>query len=332
MQTRLITVVLAALALLSCGTQSTIDPLPSWNATDTRAAIIDYVTATTRHGSADFIPAADRIAVFDNDGTLWAEQPMYFQLAYAVAALRANAGQHPEWAGDPDIAKILSGDPDEIRRLDEHGLVRAVLVSHSGMTNAEFRQSVADWLETDRHPLTARSYTGMIYQPMRELLDYLRANDFRVYIVSGGGTEFMRVFAESVYGVPAENVIGSSLGLEFVNDGTRTALLRKPEISFINDGPGKPVGIQRAIGRRPVFAFGNSDGDLAMLQWTDTGPYRSFQGIVHHTDAEREWAYDRESHIGRLDAALDQARRDGWTVVSMPDDWKQVFPVADAEP
>ena len=300
------------------------DPLPSWADGPSRTAIVEYVQAVTDSNNSDFIPVNDRIAVFDNDGTLWSEQPMYFQLAFAFHELARMAPANPHWADDEAFSAVLSGDRERVAELERDAYLRIIAATHGGMPNRQFAESVRTWMNTAKHPVTGRRFDKMIYQPMRELLDYLRDNRFSVYIVSGGMREFMRVFAEDVYGVPPQNVIGTMMVLEFVANGETMALMRAPEVSFVNDGPGKPVGIQQAIGKRPVFAFGNSDGDLEMLQWTDGSNYRSFQGIVRHTDAEREWAYDRESEIGHLDKGLAKAGRDGWTVVDMKSEWKTI--------
>lgn len=319
-------VLLLAILLVSCEPATAPDPLPSWNDVASRNAIIDYVQAVSNDAAETFIPVAERVAVFDNDGTLWAEQPAYFQLAFAISRLVEMAAADPRLANDPDLARALSGDPKQLAELDQHALVNLVLTTHTGSSENEFRQTVQAWLDEARHPVSGQRFDEMIYQPMRELLDYLRANDFSVYIVSGGGREFIRAFAERVYGVPPENVVGTMLGAEFDYQKPSATIQRKPEITFVNDGAGKPIGIQRAIGRRPVFAFGNSDGDQQMLQWASASPHHSFAGIVRHTDAEREWAYDRDSSIGHLDRALDQAIEDGWVVVDMQADWKQIFP------
>jgi phosphoglycolate phosphatase-like HAD superfamily hydrolase len=303
-----------------------VDPLPSWNDGPAKSAIVAFVGEVTDEGGPDFVPVAERIATFDNDGTLWAEQPVYFQFAFATDQVKALAPQHPEWRETQPFQAVLEGDREALAASGEHGLLEIVMATHTGMTTDEFQASVADWLATARHPTTGRPYTAMVYQPMLELLAYLRDNGFKTFIVSGGGVEFMRVFAEEVYGVPPEQVVGSSGVVKFQtgSDG-RPALVKEAEVEFVDDGPGKPVGINRFIGRRPLMAFGNSDGDLQMLQWTTAGDGPRFGLIVHHTDAAREWAYDRESHIGRLDKALDEAEANGWTVVDMEDDWKTIF-------
>jgi phosphoglycolate phosphatase-like HAD superfamily hydrolase len=270
----------------------------------------------------------ERIATFDNDGTLWAEQPIYFQLAFAFDRVRALAPQHPEWQDQEPFKSFLAGDLRGALAGGEKALVQLVMVSHAGVTTDEFAQSVKDWIATAKHPRFQRPYTECVYQPMLELLAYLRANGFKTYIVSGGGVEFMRVWVEQVYGIPPEQVIGSTIKVKFEMRDGKPVLMRLPELDFIDDKEGKPVGINKFIGRRPILAFGNSDGDHQMLQWTAAGSGRRFMGLVHHTDAEREWAYDRQSRIGHLDKALDEALAKGWTVVSMKDDWKTIFPPA----
>jgi phosphoglycolate phosphatase-like HAD superfamily hydrolase len=302
------------------------NPLPSWNDGTSKQAILDFVGRVTREGGPDFVPLPERIATFDNDGTLWAEQPIYFQVAFALDEVKRLAPQWPEWKDKEPFRSVIAGDLRALLTAGEKDLTEIMAVTHSGITTAEFNKAVADWLATARHPTKDRPYTDLVYQPQTELLAYLRANGFKTFIVSGGGVEFMRVFADRIYGIPPEQVVGSSgvTKFEMGADG-KPVLLKEPEVEFIDDGPGKPVGINRFIGRRPIFAFGNSDGDLQMLQWTAAGDGRRFMGIVHHTDAEREWAYDRQSHIGRLDKAWDEATARGWTIVDMKRDWKKVF-------
>jgi hypothetical protein len=312
--------------LLACVGLSAADPLPSWNDSAHKQSLVAFIERVTRDGSPEFIPPAERIAVFDNDGTLWAEKPVYVQVRFALDRVKALAPQHPEWKRKQPFKKLLTTPKDRNVEVSERELLEILIATHAGMTVAEFERIVADWLATARHPQTGRLYTEMVYQPMLELLACLRANGFKTCIASGGGIEFMRVFAERVYGVPPEQVIGSSGKLAFEFRDGRPALLRLPEIDFIGDGPGKPVGIQRHIGRRPVLAFGNSDGDLQMLQWTTAAPGARLGLILHHDDAAREWAYDRQSQVGRLDKALDAAPQAGWIVVSMKNDWKSVFP------
>jgi hypothetical protein len=304
------------------------DPLPSWNQTPGKAAILDFVGKVTQDGGPDYVPAADRIAVFDNDGTLWSEKPFYFQLAFAFDRVKALAAQHPEWKDKQPFKGVLENDVDAVLAGGEKALIELVMATHAGMTTTEFERIVKDWIGAARHPGTGQLYTAMVYQPMLELLDYLRAKDFKTYIVSGGGIEFMRPWVEAVYGVPPEQVIGSSIKVKYeVRDG-EPVLQRLPEIDFIDDKAGKPVGIHKFIGRRPLAAFGNSDGDLQMLQWTAAGEGSRFMLLVHHTDAEREYAYDRKSHVGKLDHALDEAERRGWAVVDMKRDWKVIYPSA----
>jgi hypothetical protein len=302
------------------------DMLPSWNDTAAKKAIFNFVERVTRQGSPDFVPPAERIATFDNDGTLWAEQPMYSQLLFALDRVKVLAPKHPEWATAEPFASLLKGDVKGALAGGEPALMKIVVATHSGMTSAEFDQIVLDWIATARHPITKRLYTEMVYQPMLELTAYLRANGFKTFIVSGGGIDFMRPWTEKVYGIPPEQVVGSSGKTKFQMVDGKPVLMRLPEIDFINDGPGKPVGINEHIGRRPIAAFGNSDGDMQMLQYTTGGAGARFGLIVHHTDAEREWAYDRTSSVGKLDKALDAAPAAGWTVVDMKNDWKTIFP------
>ena len=302
------------------------DPLPSWNDTAPKQSIIAFVQQVTKEGSTDYISTAERIAVFDNDGTLWAEQPMYFQLFFALDRVKALAPQHPEWKTREPFASLLKGDVKSALAGGEHAILEIVMATHAGMTTVEFETIVKDWLTTARHPKTKQPYTEMVYQPMLELLAYLRANGFKTFIVSGGGIEFMRPWVEKVYGIPPEQVVGSSIKTKFEMQNGQPVLVRLPEINFINDKEGKPVGINQFIGRHPIAAFGNSDGDLQMLQWTTAGRGPGFALYVHHTDAKREWAYDKKSSIGRLDKGLDEARKKGWTVVNMKQDWKVIFP------
>lgn len=307
------------------------DPLPSWNDGATKTAIIDFVRRVTTEGSKEFVPVAERIAVFDNDGTLWSEQPMYVQMAFALDRIRELAPQHPEWKTTQPFQAVLENDFKALAASGERGAVELVMATHAGMTTTEFRAIVEKWLAAAVHPKYKRPYTECIYQPMVELLAYLRAAGFKTFIVSGGGIEFMRPWTEKAYGIPPEQVVGSSIELkyELVKDADgkeRPVLARLPKVNFIDDGPGKPVGIERHIGRRPIAAFGNSDGDYEMLRWTTSGPGARFGLIVHHTDAEREAAYDRHSHVGKLTRALDDAPKYGWTIVDMKRDWKTIFP------
>jgi phosphoglycolate phosphatase-like HAD superfamily hydrolase len=317
---------LALLVLTSQNIFAQTDPLPSWNDGAAKKSIIDFVARVTAQGGSDFVPPAARIATFDNDGTLWAEQPFYFQFAFAIDRIKALAPQHPEWNTTQPFKSAIEGDPKGLAESGEKGLLEIMAATHAGMTTDDFATIVADWLASARHPRFDRPYVQLVYQPMLELLAYLRANGFKTFIVSGGGVEFMRVFAERVYGIPPEQVIGSSGVTKFqIGPGGTPVLVKEPKVEFIDDGPGKPVGINRFIGRRPIFAFGNSDGDQQMLEWTAAGGGARFAGIVHHTDAEREYAYDRQSHVGRLDKALDEAGAKGWTVADMKRDWRKVF-------
>ena len=301
------------------------DPLPSWNDGAVKIAIVAFVKRVTKEGTPDFVPPAERITVLDNDGTLWAEQPMYFQLAFALDRVKALAPQHPEWKEKEPFASLLKGDVKAALAGGERAILEMVMATHAGMTTDEFEKIVKDWSMTAKHPKTGMLFTDMVYQPMLELLAYLRANGFKTYIVSGGGIEFMRPWAEKVYGIPPEQVVGSSGKTKFELRDGHPALIKLPEIGSIDDKEGKPININLHIGRRPIMACGNSDGDLQMLQWTSAGAGPRFALIVHHTDAEREWAYDRQSHIGKLDKALDEANTRGWTVVDMSKDWKKVF-------
>jgi hypothetical protein len=302
------------------------DPLPSWQLGPAKRAIADFVTRVTTPGSPGFVPESERIATFDNDGTLWVEQPMYIQLAFALDRVKALAPRHPEWRDIQPFKAVLEGDLKALAASGEKGLIELIMATHAGMTTEEFEQIVRDWLAFAKHPRFNRPYTECVYQPMLELLAYLRANGFKTYIVSGGGIEFMRPWTEKAYGIPPEQVIGSSIRTKFEIRNGKPVLIRLPEMDFIDDKAGKPVGIGKFIGRRPILTFGNSDGDLEMLQWTTAGSGARFMGLVHHTDAEREYAYDRTSEFGRLDKALDEARAKGWTVVSMKDEWKTIFP------
>ena len=317
--------VCASLFILSSSTILAQEVLPSWNRSAARTAIIEFVDTVTEELGAGFVPAAERIAVFDNDGTLWSEQPIYFQLAFALDRIKEMAPDHFEWKDQQPFKAVLEGDLKTLQAGGEHALAELLMASHAGNTTEEFSRVVEDWIVTATHPRTARPYTDMIFQPMLELLEYLRANDFKTYIVSGGGIEFMRPWTEEVYGIPPEQVIGSSIRTTYeIRDGVPT-LVRLPEINFVDDKEGKPVAINQHIGRRPIAAFGNSDGDLQMLQWTCAGDGERFCLYVHHTDAEREWAYDRDSSIGRLDAGLVEAESEGWTVVDMKEDWERIY-------
>lgn len=327
MRLKAVAAILAGLVMLAAqplAAQSP-DPLPSWNNGQSKQAIRAFVRKVVRSGSPDFVPPAQRIATFDNDGTLWGEQPFYFQFLFAVDRIKAMAAKRPEWKEKEPFASVLRGDLKAALAGGEHAILEMIGATHTGLTTEEFEAVVRDWFATAKHPTTGKLYSEMVYKPMLELLAYLRANSFKTYIVSGGGVEFMRVFAEKVYGIPPEQVIGSSgkQALQY-RDG-KPIIVKLPAVDFIDDKEGKPLAIQKAIGRRPIAAFGNSDGDLQMLQWTcDTAGPR-FCLYVHHTDATREWAYDRASSIGRLDKGLDQAKAKGWTVVDMKNDWKRVF-------
>ncbi|MEN0077176.1 MAG: HAD family hydrolase [Paracraurococcus sp.] len=316
----------AAAAAPAVQAQAQADPLPSWRDGEARRAILDFLRAVTTEGGREYRPPEERIAVFDNDGTLWVEQPIYTQVTFAFDRLRAMAPQHPEWASREPFRAAIAGDKAALAAAGEKGIVEIIAATHTGMTPEAFRQAALDWLATARHPRFDRPYTDCIYQPMLEVMRLFRAQGFRTCIVSGGTTEFMRPWAERVYGVPPQQVIGTTFKLRYELQGKRGELLTLPEIDAVDDGPGKPVGISRFIGQRPLAAFGNSDGDYEMLQYTTTGDGRRLGMIVHHDDAEREFAYDRQSHVGRLDRALNDAPAAGWQVISMRQDWARVFP------
>ena len=307
-----------------CATVRT-DPLPSWNDGSVKQTIVGFVLKVTTPGTPDFVPAPERIATFDNDGTMWAEQPLYSQMFFVLDRVKTLAPQHPEWRTTEPFASVLKGDIKGALAGGDKALLGLVVATSTGITTAEYETLVSDWLATAKHPRFNQPYTGMVYQPMVELVAYLRANGFKTFIVSGGGVEFMRPWTEKAYGIPPEQVVGSAGETKFQLGQNGPVLMKLPKVEFIDDGPGKPEGIQRIIGRRPVFAFGNSDGDQQMLEWTAAGQGAPFMGLVHHTDAEREWAYDRASHIGKLDKAWDEATAKGWTVVDMKKDWKKVF-------
>jgi phosphoglycolate phosphatase-like HAD superfamily hydrolase len=304
------------------------DPLPSWNDTAPKKAIVGFVEKVTKEGLPDFVPPNERIATFDNDGTLWAEQPMYFQFLFAMDRIKALTPQHPEWKTKEPFKSVLAGDTKGLLASGEKGLQEIMARTHAGMTTAEFDQIAREWFKTARHPKFNRPYNEMVYQPMLELLAYLRANGFKTFIVSGGGVEFMRAFAPDTYGIPPDQIVGSMGKLKYEMQNGKPALIKLPQVLFIDDKAGKPEGIQSVIGQRPIFAFGNSDGDQQMLEWTAAGRGARFMGLVHHDDAEREWAYDRKSRIGTLDKAWDEAMAKGWIVLSMKDDWKTIFPLA----
>jgi len=321
---------LASLVLLSTMLVSPAlaqtDPLPSWNDGEVKQAIVKFVQSVTDRSSAQYVAPEARIATFDNDGTLWSEQPNYFQGIFAFERVMALAPKHPEWKTKQPFKGILENDMKAVAAAGEKGIAEVVAVTHSGMTTDEFAQIVKDWLAQAKHPRFKRGYSELVYQPMLELLAYLRANGFKTYIVSGGGIDFMRVFTEQVYGIPPEQVVGSVGETRLEMRNGKPVLVKLPKINLVDDKAGKPVGIQRFIGRRPILAFGNSDGDLQMLQWTAAGDGARFMGLVRHTDAQREWAYDRQSSIGRLDKALDEATAKNWTVVDMKRDWKKIYP------
>ena len=305
------------------------DPLPSWNEGPTKDSIISFVKRVTSENSPDYVAPAERIATFDNDGCLWSEQPLYFQLVFAIDRVKELAKDHPEWKTEQPFKAVLEGDMETVTKSGMQGLLKLLMASHAGMTTEEFASIANDWLQTARHPRFDRPYKQLVFQPMLELLEYLRAHEFKTFITSGGGIEFLRVFAEEVYGIPPEQVIGSSIKTKFVIRDGNPVIVRLPEINFIDDKEGKPIGINSHIGRRPIASFGNSDGDLQMLQWTAAGKGARFCLLVHHTDADREWSYDRDSHIGSLDKALDVANKRGWTVVDMKKDWKTIYPAVD---
>lgn len=324
--TRSLLAAVMSMAALSAAAAQAAEPLPSWNDTATKAAIVEFVEKVTTEGSPDFVPPEDRIATFDNDGTLWVEQPIYTQLAFAIDRVKALAPEHPEWKKQEPFKSLLAGDAKGVAATGEQGLVELVTVTHSGMATEQFDGIVSQWLKTARHPRFDRPYTQCVYQPQLELLAYLRDKGFKTFIVSGGGIDFMRPWTQPVYGIPAEQVVGSSGKTKFEVEDGRPVVVKLPEIDFIDDKAGKPVGIQRFIGKRPILAFGNSDGDYQMLQYTTGGQGPRLGLLVHHDDAQREYAYDRDSHIGQLVRGLDDAKANGWIVVSMKSDWKTIFP------
>jgi phosphoserine phosphatase len=314
------------LVLFLGSTLRSAEPLPSWNDGASKSAILDFIARVTTEGGPDFVPPEERIAVFDNDGTLWSEQPAYFQLLFAIDRVKVLAKDHPEWRTTQPFQAVLENDKAALAKSNMEGVMQIIAATHAGMTTDEFDEIAREWLGTARHPRFDRPYTEYVYQPMLELLAHLRTNGFKTYIVSGGGVDFMRVFAEEVYGIPPEQVIGSAIETQYELRDGQPILVRQPKLAFLDDKGGKPVAIERIIGRRPIAAFGNSDGDLQMLQWTTIGRKPSFALLVHHTDAEREWGYDRDSHIGTLDVALDEASKRGWTVVDMRRDWRTIYP------
>jgi len=315
----------AVLALAGATAAWAQAPLPSWNDGAAKSGIVAFVQAVSDSKSKDFVAPADRIAVFDNDGTLWAEQPLYFQFLFMLDQLKAAAPKHPEWQQNPAFKALVSQDKAALGKLGMKPVLELLAAANSGMTVAEYDATIRNWLATAKHPKYQRPFTDLTYVPMRELLDYLRANGFSTFIVSGGSVEFMRPWAEKAYGIPPEKVIGSQMEVKFDLKDGKPVLTREAKIAFVDDGPGKPVGIYRHIGKRPILAFGNSDGDFQMLQVTTAGEGKRLALIVHHDDAQREFAYDRQSHIGKLDKALDAAPANHWIVVSMKKDWKKVF-------
>ena len=323
----LVTVALACMVVFIATNAQAADPLASWNDGPAKKAITEFVAKVTKEGSPDFVPPEERIATFDNDGTLWCEQPMYFQLLFALDRVKALAPQHPEWKTKEPFASLLKGDVKAAFAGGERVMLEIIVVTHAGMTTAEFEQIVKDWIATAKHPKFKRLYTECVYQPMVELLAYLRANGFKTFIVSGGGIEFMRPWTEKVYGIPPEQVVGSSIKTKYEWRDGKPVLMRLPEMSFIDDKTGKPVGINSHIGRRPIAAFGNSDGDQQMLEWTQAGSGARLMMLVHHDDAVREFAYGAESKIGTFsDALMAEAKKNDWTVISMKNDWKVIFP------
>ncbi|RDI97583.1 haloacid dehalogenase-like hydrolase [Dyella solisilvae] len=319
-------ILLVLLWLCSQACLAAQDPLPSWNDGQVKQQIVTFVTKATTEAGSGYIAPDRRIAVFDNDGTLWAEQPIYFQVFFVLDQVKAQAPQHPEWKTTEPFKSALAGDLKGLAASGEQGVAQLMAATHAGMTTDEFARRVSLWASSARHPTTHRMFTEMVYQPMLELLHYLRDNGFKTYIVTGGGQDFVRAWAQAVYGVPPEQVIGSEGELKFELRDGQPVLMKQAKVALLDDGPGKPVGIERFIGRKPVFAFGNSDGDQQMLEWTASGDGAHLVGLVHHTDAAREWSYDRDSRVGKLDKAWDEAAAKGWTVVDMKQDWKQIYP------
>lgn len=302
-----------------------VNPLPSWNEGENKTAIIDFVTSSTDKNSADYIPIEDRITVFDNDGTIWSEQPAYFQLFFAMDRIKELAPQHPEWNDEPALKAVLDNDMKALGATGMKGVMQVVMVSHAGMTSVEFNEIVENWIGTAKHPTKGKPYNTLVYKPMLELISYLQDNDFKTYIVSGGGVDFMRPIISELYGIPNEQIIGSTVKTKYDYNNGSPVVNRLPELDFLDDGGGKTVNINKIIGKKPVFCAGNSDGDLAMMQWTASSPYNSMMLYVHHTDADREWAYDRKATFGHFDKALDQAKDDNWTLVDMKNDWNTIF-------
>jgi phosphoglycolate phosphatase-like HAD superfamily hydrolase len=324
---RFLLISFVAISAFCSSVANAADPLASWNDGPAKKSILEFVAAVTDENSNDYVAPADRIATFDNDGTLWVEYPMYTQALFSFDRVKKLAPQHPEWKTTQPFKGVLEDDMKAVGASGTKGLLEIVMATHSGMTAAEFDQEVTDWLGTTQQPRFKRLYTELIYQPQLELLAYLRANGFKTFIVSGGGMAFMRPVSEQTYGIPPEQVVGSSVVAEFQEDAKgNPTLVRQPKIAFINDKGGKPVGIYQHIGKRPILAFGNSDSDIQMIEYTLAGEGRRMGLFVHHTDADREYAYDRKSHVGTLDKALDQADANGWVIVDMKKDWKKVFP------
>ncbi len=315
------------LFLTACAArQPAPDPLPSWTDGASKQQIFDFVASVTNSDGSDFVPPNKRIATFDNDGTLWSEKPTYFQLLFIIDRVKSMAADHPEWKTTQPFQAVLENDMETLKAAGKHGLIKLAMATHAGMTTDEFEIIVKNWLATARHPTTGKPYNAMVFQPMLELLDYLRANDFKVFIVSGGGLEFMRPWTEAVYGIPPDQVVGSSIETRYELRDDKPVLVRLPELHFIDDNVTKPVAINRFIGQRPIFAAGNSDGDFEMLKWTTSGEGKRLGILVHHTDADREWAYDRESSEGRLVRGLDEADENGWLVIDMARDWQVIYP------
>jgi hypothetical protein len=304
----------------------TEDPLPSWVEGETKNTILDFLAEVTDPSSQHFVAEKDRIATFDNDGTLWAEQPVYFQFLYAVDQVKNMADQNQEMLKDTLFQTVSKGDLREIARLPMKDIGKVMAISHTGMNTEAFDGLVKDWMKNAKHPTTGKPFSEMVYQPMRELIACFQNHGFKTYIVSGGGMDFMRAWAPDVYGIPTEQIIGSQVKVAYKVTDTGPEIQKLPEIDFTDDNEGKPIGIHRFIGKKPIAAFGNSDGDLQMLEWTMSGPGKRLAAIVHHTDSDREWAYDRDSHIGKLDKALDRAKADNWLLIDMKNDWSKVFP------
>ena len=317
------TKIFLTLSLLLTLSLQASDTLPSWNEGKNKTNVITYVQTVTDKKSTDFIPEEDRIAVFDNDGTLWSEQPAYFQLFFAIDRVKALAPEHPEWKTTEPFKSVLENDMKSLMKSGKKGLLELVMATHAGMSDEEFDAIVINWIKTAKHPTKKVHYSELVFQPMLELLDYLRANGFKTFIVSGGGIDFMRPWASEVYGIPSNQIIGSQIEVKYEDK----KIVRVPKIRFIDDNVGKPVGIHYHIGKRPVAAFGNSDGDFEMMEYTEANKkYKTLQLYVHHTDDKRAWAYDRKSHIGKLDKGLDYAKSHNWTVVDMKNDWKVIYP------